>query len=89
MIKKISVSQQKKAKKLMEQKANKPSALKNPKYRAQAIYSFCHECIYDPGAPGSWRKQVEECTSTGCPLYNFRPLSVATFNKNKKQRKNK
>lgn len=47
-----------------------------PFTRGQAINAFCKECIYDPrGGAGTWRQQVEACTSTNCPLYDFRPLS--------------
>ena len=35
----------------------------------------CVECIYDPYQPGSWRKQVENCTAPDCPLYRVRPVS--------------
>jgi len=44
--------------------------------RKQAIDKHCKECIYDEGAigSGSWRKQVSDCTSYTCNLYNYRPL---------------
>ena len=35
----------------------------------------CVECIYDPYQLGTWRKQVENCTSPTCPLYSVRPKS--------------
>lgn len=38
-----------------------------------AINAKCTECVYDPGAPGSWRQQVSACGSTQCPLYHVRP----------------
>jgi len=40
------------------------------------INAKCVECIYDdhPGN-GTWRQQVEGCTSTNCPLYDVRPVS--------------
>ena len=41
-----------------------------------AINAKCRECIYDPQAPGTWRKQVQDCTSPGCPLYEVRPVSA-------------
>ena len=46
--------------------------------RAAAINAMCVNCIYDPDAVGcgSWRKQVEDCTATNCPLYNYRPRPV-------------
>lgn len=41
-----------------------------------AINAKCRECIYDPlSGKGTWRQQVEACTSYGCPLYPVRPLS--------------
>lgn len=44
--------------------------------RAKAINNFCKACIYDPHhGNGTWRQQVEACTSVNCPLYPFRPLS--------------
>jgi len=41
------------------------------------VNAKCCECIYDPMAAGSgsWRKQVEACTSYDCPLYTVRPVS--------------
>ena len=48
---------------------------KRPRTRGQAINAFCKECIYDKeGGVGTWRQQVEACTSTNCPLYDFRPV---------------
>ena len=41
----------------------------------RCIINKCKECIYDPIAKGSWRKQVENCTSYTCPLYEVRPLT--------------
>ena len=45
--------------------------------RKAAIEAMCCTCIYDPDAlgSGSWRKQVQDCTTHDCPLYNYRPLS--------------
>jgi hypothetical protein len=42
----------------------------------KAINAKCKECIYDP-APGNgtWRQQVEACTSPKCPLYPIRPTT--------------
>lgn len=65
----------------------KPKALANPKTRAQAIYSMCYDCIYDPGAKGSWRAQAEECTATSCPLYEFRAKTIEQLNKDRKAKK--
>jgi len=43
----------------------------------QAINNKCRECIYCPltGA-GSWRQQVENCTSVSRPLFSVRPKST-------------
>lgn len=42
--------------------------------RKKAIDEKCKECIYDPSEAGSWRKQIENCTSYTCPLYEYRPV---------------
>ena len=40
------------------------------------VNAMCASCIYDPdGGGGTWRQQVENCTSFGCPLYEIRPTS--------------
>ena len=39
----------------------------------KAINEKCKDCIYDPLCPGTWRKQVEECTSPDCALWPHRP----------------
>lgn len=36
------------------------------------IDAKCIECIYDPVSPGTWRKQVVDCASWGCPLHAVR-----------------
>lgn len=36
----------------------------------------CIECLFEEGAKGNWRKQVEDCTSPGCPLFARRPKST-------------
>jgi hypothetical protein len=42
-----------------------------------AINAKCRECIYCPfTGTGSWRLQVENCTSISCPLYSVRPKST-------------
>lgn len=39
-----------------------------------AIDAMCKQCIYDPHCgSGTWRQQVEACTSTNCPLFDYRP----------------
>ena len=41
-----------------------------------AINAMCKHCIFDPhGGGGSWREQVEACTSPGCPLFTVRPTT--------------
>jgi hypothetical protein len=41
-----------------------------------AINTKCKECIFDPvGGFGTWRQQVDRCTSYSCPLYPVRPRS--------------
>lgn len=40
------------------------------------INAFCCHCIFDPErGTGTWRQQVEICTSYKCPLYDVRPRS--------------
>ena len=39
----------------------------------KAINAMCKECIYDPGSDGTWKRQVAECVSRECPLFNVRP----------------
>jgi hypothetical protein len=41
----------------------------------KAINDYCKGCIYDSLAPGTWVKQVEECSSPNCELYPVRPKS--------------
>lgn len=55
--------------------------------RAAAINAMCCMCIYDAEAMGcgSWRKQVEDCTSTNCPLYKFRPCTTGGKDKDEEE----
>ena len=49
--------------------------MSRPSLRA-AIDAKCKSCIYDPGSGnGSWREQVQACSSANCPLHPLRPLS--------------
>jgi len=41
----------------------------------KAINDKCKECIYDKLGSGTWRQQVEACTSPSCALYLVRPVS--------------
>lgn len=47
-----------------------------PSLRA-AIDAMCKNCIYDPISPGTWREQVEGCSSSNCPLHAVRPIPIA------------
>ena len=39
----------------------------------------CKDCIYDKAIAGSWRSQVENCTSEKtCPLWPHRPVTTET-----------
>jgi hypothetical protein len=41
-----------------------------------AINAMCRYCIYDPGGGnGTWREQVQGCSSANCPLHPVRPLT--------------
>jgi hypothetical protein len=44
--------------------------------RQKAINAKCKDCIFDPVGGGSWRQQVERCTSTDCALFEHRPRPV-------------
>ena len=47
-----------------------------PSLRA-AIDAMCRSCIYDPGTGnGTWREQVQACSSGNCPLHAVRPMTV-------------
>ena len=52
----------------------KHTKIKSIKKLTTAINKMCKECIYDSGN-GSWRKQVEKCSSYKCPLYIYRPTT--------------
>ena len=40
------------------------------------VYGKCVECLYDPEDIGTWRMQIEACTSHGCPLFSKRPTTI-------------
>ena len=63
-----------------DQKEKLLAKLQSKPGRAAAINAMCCMCIYDPISVGcgSWRKQVEDCTSTNCPLYKFRPCTTGS-----------
>jgi hypothetical protein len=37
------------------------------------INAHCVSCVYDEKIPGSWKRQVTECTVTSCPIWDIRP----------------
>ncbi len=40
------------------------------------INAKCIDCLYDPiSGKGSWKQQIEACTSPACPLFDVRPVS--------------
>ena len=48
--------------------------------RRKAVDAQCKACIYDVGdseAVGTWRQQVRDCKSTGCGLWDERPMPVS------------
>jgi hypothetical protein len=52
--------------------------------RTKAINEKCKDCIYDKLAPGTWREQVENCTSEkSCALWPYRPITMATLHANR------
>lgn len=59
--------------------------------RAGAINAMCCMCIYDPVVTGngSWRKQVEDCTSKTCPLYKYRPCTTSGKSDDDNEEENK
>lgn len=44
--------------------------------RSDCIERKCKECIYDSSEKGTWRQQVQHCTSYDCPLFGVRPLPI-------------
>jgi len=52
--------------------------------RTKAINEKCKDCIYDPAVKGTWREQVELCTSEkSCALWPYRPITMATVAANR------
>lgn len=41
--------------------------------RREAIRAKCEDCICDLCQPGTKLQQIRECTSTDCPLHEWRP----------------
>lgn len=49
------------------------------------VENYCKWCIYDPVVEGSWRKQVEQCGATDCPLYEVRPKTMSAIEAGRKK----
>mgnify|MGYP000435623285 CR=1 FL=1 len=54
--------------------------------RQEAINKNCRECSYDELCDGTWRDQIEGCHITKCALYDFRPKTIATEQREREQR---
>jgi hypothetical protein len=52
--------------------------------KTKSLHEMCKSCIYDPLDKGTWREQVENCASQSCPLWQHRPMTVATINLQRK-----
>lgn len=58
---------------LIQKQAGKPG------YKGK-VAAKCIECLVDLCQPGSWRQQVENCSSPTCPLYEVRPTTLGNKN---------
>ncbi len=47
----------------------------------KVINAKCKDCIYDDLAPGTWRQQVNLCSSYSCSLWPHRPKSASPIPK--------
>ena len=56
--------------------------------RQQAIAAKCKDCNFDPSDKGNWVQQVESCTDTKCPLWDYRPKSRSKANRAAPQAQN-
>lgn len=52
--------------------------------RTAALNEHCKNCIYDKAVSGTWREQVEACTSQHCALWQHRPMTMATITLHRK-----
>ena len=50
----------------------------------KAIDAMCKQCVYDPLAGGSWRRQTSECEVVDCALWEYRPLDSRAKSTQKK-----
>ena len=53
----------------------------------KSVNEMCKQCIYDKLDTGTWREQVEKCGCEACPLYEVRPLTMATVNKQREEKR--
>ena len=54
-----------------------------------AIDAMCRSCIYDAeSGNGTWREQVQQCSSGNCALHPVRPLSVKAQKGNSEAQRN-
>lgn len=52
--------------------------------RSAAIDAKCRDCTpHDRASAGSWRDQIAACTIRDCPLYRYRPVPRACYDKRK------
>ena len=51
----------------------------------KAIEEKCRDCNYDPLDNGTWRQQIESCTSEDCSLWHFRPITIAKKQENRQK----
>lgn len=45
----------------------------------KCIEQHCKNCTYDKYVEGTWRAQVEACTTVSCALHPVRPLTMETI----------
>ena len=55
--------------------------------RQAAIDAHCKWCIYDHLDHGTWREQVQNCTSTECALHEVRPVTIKSRNATRDSKK--
>lgn len=45
----------------------------------KCIEQHCKNCTYDKYVEGTWRAQVEACTTVSCALHPVRPMTMETI----------
>jgi hypothetical protein len=69
------------------EQASDASLHSRPSLRS-AIDAMCRNCIYDPEwGNGTWREQVEACSSANCPLHVVRPVTLKAQKASKEARR--